>query len=267
VVIAADKAEANNAIEDLMLRRVVGEAGSRLVIEECLSGRELSYLIFSDGRNYSPLPVAQDHKRAFDGDKGPNTGGMGAFSTPGLLDNATEQRIRSEIVEPSLEGCIAEGTPFCGVLYFGLMLTEAGPKVLEYNVRLGDPETQALIRRLRTDIAEVCDAVIDGHLDQTRIEWSDESATAIVMASHGYPGPCEMGKPITGIDFAEQISDVVVFHSGTRKGPGEVLETAGGRVLGVTSIAPDLEQAIGRAYEAAGRIRFDGMRFRRDIGV
>lgn len=267
VVIAADKTEANDAIEDLMVRKVVGEAGSRLVIEECLSGRELSYLIFSDGRNYSSLPVAQDHKRAFDGDKGPNTGGMGAFTTPGLLDNATEQRIRSEIVEPSLEGCVAEGTPFRGVLYFGLMLTADGPRVLEYNVRLGDPETQALIRRLRTDIADVCDAVIEGNLDRTRIEWSDESATAIVMASRGYPGPCETGKEITGVDLAEQIPEVVVFHSGTRRGSNEVLETAGGRVLAVTSIAADLHQATGRAYEAAGRIRFEGMHFRRDIGV
>ena len=267
VVIAADKKEAARAIEDLMVRKVVGEAGSRVVLEECLAGRELSYLIFSDGRNYSPLPVAQDHKRVFDGDRGPNTGGMGAFTRHGLLDQTTEERIRSEIVEPSLEGCTAEGSPFRGVLYFGLMLTGDGPKVLEYNVRLGDPETQALMRRLRTDLTDVCEAVITGNLDQTRIEWSDDAATAVVMASRGYPGSFDAGKVITGIDAAEEVAEVVVFHSGTRPGTSGEIETAGGRVLAVTATAPDLPLATNRAYEAVNRITFDGLHFRRDIGV
>jgi len=267
VVIAKDKRDAEKAVDDLMVRRILGAAGDLVVIEECLSGRELSYLVFSDGRTYSPLPVAQDHKRALDGDEGPNTGGMGAFSTPGLLDTATEQKIKSEIVEPSLEGCIAEGSPFQGVLYFGLMLTADGPKVLEYNVRFGDPETQALMRRLRTDLADICEAVIDSRLDQLKIEWADDSSSAIVMASNGYPGPFEVGKAITGIDDAAQIPGVVVFHSGTKLGGNHRLSTAGGRVLAVTAESRHLSDATRLAYRGVKCISFEGMHFRRDIGL
>ncbi len=266
VVVAADEAEAKQAVQDFLIDRKLGEAGARLVIEECLGGRELSYLVFSDGKDFATMPVAQDHKRAFDGDLGPNTGGMGAFSTDGLLDAQLEQRIVREIVEPSLEATRADGFPFRGVLYCGLMLTADGPKTLEYNVRFGDPETQAILRRLDSDFAELALAVANGTLSQAKPRWSNEVSTCVVMASAGYPGSYESAKVITGLDAAEQIESVVVFHAGTKlSGAGEV-ETAGGRVLGVTARATTLAEATARAYEAVGKIHFDGAQFRHDIG-
>jgi phosphoribosylamine--glycine ligase len=248
----------------------LGEAGASIVIEECLAGRELSYLVFSDGRDYAPMPVAQDHKRAFDGDRGPNTGGMGAFSTPGLIDERLERRILSEVVEPTLEAARAEGFPFRGVLYCGLMVTADGPKALEYNVRFGDPETQAILRRLDGDFAELVLAVAQGRLSAAqprRPLWSNETAACVVMASAGYPGDYSTGKTITGIDDAERLDGVVVFHAGTKISARGEIETSGGRVLGVTACAATLEEATTRAYEAVGKIQFDGMQFRHDIGV
>lgn len=273
VIIAEDEAQARLAIEDLLISRKLGEAGSRLVIEECLAGRELSYLVFSDGKDYAPMPVAQDHKRAFDDDQGPNTGGMGAFSTPGLLDAGLERRIVSEVVEPTLEAARAEGFPFRGVLYCGLMVTADGPKALEYNVRFGDPETQAILRRFDGDFAEIALAVAQGRLpyaqpgQSERTLWSSETATCVVMASAGYPGDYSTGKTITGIDEAERTEGVVVFQAGTKLNADGEIETAGGRVLGVTARAATLEKATALAYEAAGKIHFDGMQFRRDIGA
>jgi phosphoribosylamine--glycine ligase len=270
VIIAEDEAQARRAIEDLLVRRKLGEAGASIVIEECLAGRELSYLVFSDGRDYAPMPVAQDHKRAFDGDRGPNTGGMGAFSTPGLIDARLERRILSEVIEPTLEAARAEGFPFRGVLYCGLMITADGPKALEYNVRFGDPETQAILRRLDGDFAELALAVAQGRLSAAqprRPFWSDETATCVVMASAGYPGDYSTGKTITGIDEAELLDDVVVFHAGTKFNDDGDIETTAGRVLGVTTRAATLEEATVRAYEAVGKIRFDGMQFRHDIGA
>jgi phosphoribosylamine---glycine ligase len=273
VIIADDEAQARLAIEDLLISRKLGEAGARLVIEECLAGRELSYLVFSDGKDYAPMPVAQDHKRAFDDDRGPNTGGMGAFSTPGLLDARLERRIVQEVVEPTLEAARAEGFPFRGVLYCGLMVTEDGPKALEYNVRFGDPETQAILRRFDGDFAEIALAVARGRLSDAqpsrseRPIWSNETATCVVMASAGYPGDYPTGKTITGIDEAERLEGVVVFQAGTKLNADGDIETAGGRVLGVTARAATLEEATARAYEAAGKIHFDGMHFRRDIGA
>src|SRR5262245_18217416 len=275
VIIAEDEAQARKAIEDLLIDRKLGEAGARLVIEECMAGRELSYLVFSDGKDYTAMPVAQDHKRAFDNDRGPNTGGMGAFSTPGLLDARLERRIVSEVVEPTLEAARAEGFPFRGVLYCGLMITAEGPKALEYNVRFGDPETQAIMRRLDGDFAEIALAVAQGRLSEAQTRWplcpiwplwSDESTICVVMASAGYPGNYSTGKTITGIDEAERLGDVVVFHAGTRLSADGDVESAGGRVLGVTARASTLEDATARAYEAVGKIQFDGMHFRRDIG-
>jgi phosphoribosylamine--glycine ligase len=266
VIIAEDEAQARQAIQDLMVERKLGEAGERLVIEECLVGRELSYLVFSDGEDFTPMPVAQDHKRAFDNDRGPNTGGMGAFSTPGLLDDQMERRIINEVVEPTLNAARAEGFPFRGVLYCGLMITAEGPQVLEYNVRLGDPETQAILRRLDSDFAEIAFAVARGELSRAKPRWSDEAATCVVMASAGYPGSYQTGKTITGIDEAEQIESVAVFHAGTRLIANGEIETAGGRVLGVTARAATLGEATALAYEAVSRIRFEGMHFRRDIG-
>ncbi|MBO0858374.1 MAG: phosphoribosylamine--glycine ligase [Chloracidobacterium sp.] len=272
VIIAEDEKQARRAIEDLHISRKLGVAGARLVIEECLNGRELSYLVFSDGKDYAPMPVAQDHKRAFDGDRGPNTGGMGAFSTPGLLDARLERRIVSEVVEPTLEAVRAEGFPFRGVLYCGLMITADGPKALEYNVRFGDPETQAILRLFDGDFAEIAMAVAQGRLSNEQSSqplwplWSDEAATCVVMASAGYPGDYSTGKTIIGIDEAERVEGVIIFHAGTRINADAEIETAGGRVLGVTARAATLEQATARAYEAVDKIRFDGMQFRRDIG-
>ncbi len=267
VIIAEDEAQARQAVRDLLLDRKLGGAGSRLVIEECLAGRELSYLIFSDGKDFAPMPVAQDHKRAFDDDRGPNTGGMGAFSTPGLLDDGLERRIINEVVEPTLEAARAEGFPFRGVLYCGLMITGEGPKVLEYNVRFGDPETQAILRRLDSDFAELAFAVAQEQLSRVKPQWSGDATTCVVMASAGYPGSYETGKKITGIDEAERVESVVVYHAGTRLDPNRDIETAGGRVLGVTARAASLEGATARVYEAVGRIRFEGMQFRKDIGL
>ena len=217
VVVAEDLTVAEQTINDFMTEQKLGAAGNRLLIEECLVGRELSYLIFTDGNSFSALPVAQDHKRAYDGDQGPNTGGMGVFSTPGLVDAATEKRIVNEIVEPSLEGTRAEGFNFRGVLFIGLMLTENGPQVLEYNVRLGDPETQAVLRRLDSDLAEILVAATRGELAQVRPRWSNDATSCVVMASAGYPGSYPTGKVITGIAEAEQIPSVTVFQAGTRR--------------------------------------------------
>jgi phosphoribosylamine---glycine ligase len=270
VIIAEDEAQARRAIEDLLIQRKLGEAGARLVIEECLAGRELSYLVFSDGKDYAPMPVAQDHKRAFDNDRGPNTGGMGAFSTPGLLDARLERRIVSEVVEPTLEAARAEGFPFRGALYCGLMVTADGPKALEYNVRFGDPETQAILRRFDGDFAEIALAVAQGRLSSAiprQTFWSDETATCVVIASAGYPGDYPTGKTITGIDESESLDGVVVFHAGTKLNADGEVETTAGRVLGVTARAATLEDATSLAYEAVGKIRFDGMQFRRDIGA
>lgn len=266
VILAVDEGEAKEAVESLMIAQTLGSAGRRLVLEECLSGRELSYLVLSDGNSYSPLAVAQDHKRAFDSDRGPNTGGMGAFSVNGLLSPDLEKRIQRELVEPTLEGAEREGLSFRGVLYCGLMLTEEGPKALEYNVRFGDPETQAIVRRLDSDLAESCLAVARGNLASHKQVWSDEATTCVVVASAGYPGTYETGKSIDGLDRAESVEGVVVFHAGTKRSEDGRTLTAGGRVLGVSARAGSLEEASARAYEAIGKITFPGMHFRRDIG-
>ncbi len=267
VIIAADEAEAKQAVQDLLVERKLGEAGARLLIEEALVGREVSYLVFSDGKDFAAMPVAQDHKRAFDGDLGPNTGGMGAFSAPGLLDAELEARIVREIVAPSLEGARADGFPFRGVLYCGLMLTAEGPKALEYNVRFGDPETQAILRRLDSDFAELAVAVVRGELSRAKPKWSNDATTCVVLASAGYPGGYQTGKVIHGLDDAEQVESVVVFHAGTKLNTAGEVETAGGRALGVTARASDLATANARAYDAVGNIQFEGMQFRRDIGA
>jgi len=268
VILAVDEAEALAAVESLMVDRTLGSAGDRLLLEECLLGREISYLVLSDGTEYLPLPVAQDHKRAFDGDEGPNTGGMGAYSTSELLDPELEASIRATIVEPSLAGARADGFPFRGVLYCGLMLTTEGPKVLEYNVRFGDPETQAILRRLESDFAELALAVAKGHLRGVVPRWSDAVSTCIVLASGGYPGPYEKGKPITGLAKAGALPGVVLFHAGTRRSAdGQAILTNGGRVLGVTARGATLSEATALAYRAVEAIQFDGMQYRRDIGT
>lgn len=266
VIVATDEAEARQGIHELMTERKVGDAAKQVVIEECLVGRELSYLVLADGNTWSAMPVAQDHKRAFDDDRGPNTGGMGAFSTPGLLDAELEARIGSEIVTPSLAGTAADGFPFKGVLYVGLMLTAQGPLVLEYNVRMGDPETQAILRRLDSDFAELCLAVATGKLGETEIAWSNDTTTCIVVASSGYPGSYATGKVLSGLTEANAMEGVTVFQAGTKRDEAGAVVTAGGRVLGVTARGSDLATATAQAYAAVEKIGFEGAFYRKDIG-
>ena len=265
VRIASDQQEFDAAIDDMMVGRIFGEAGSRVLLEECLVGREASLMIFTDGRDYKTIVPAQDHKRVYDGDQGPNTGGMGSFSTPGLIDDTTLARIAREIVEPTLQGMSREGNSFRGVLYVGLMLTGDGPKLIEYNARLGDPETQAVLVRLDSDLVEILEAVVEGRIGAIPLDWTNDSSICVVAASGGYPGEFEKGKAITGLDAAKSVEGVVVFHSGTVRDEQGEFRTAGGRVLGVTARGASLQLARKRAYEAIGKISFDGMHVRTDI--
>ncbi len=267
VLIPQDEPSFLATLNAMMVDRLFGEAGDRIVIEECLTGREASVMIFSDGRDYQMIVPAQDYKRAGDNDQGFNTGGMGSFSTPGLIDERLLDRIRREIIGPSLEGMTADGNPFRGILYAGLMLTDDGPRVLEYNVRLGDPETQSVLLRLDSDLVEICQRIIDGSIGGMKIDWSADSSVCVVAASGGYPGEFEKGKIITGLDEAGEVEGVVVFHAGTMRDEQGSFLTAGGRVLGVTARAATLGEASVRAYEAMGRISFDRMHYRTDIAA
>jgi phosphoribosylamine--glycine ligase len=265
VRIVAAEDEFDDAIEAMMVRRVFGEAGARVLVEECLVGREASLMLFTDGRDYRPLVPAQDYKRVNDGDQGPNTGGMGSFSTPGLIDEGTLSRICHDIVEPTLEGMAAEGQPFSGVLYVGLMLTSDGPRVIEYNCRLGDPETQAVMMRLTSDLVDVCEAIVERRIGTCSVTWSEDSSVCVVAASGGYPGEFEKGKPITGLDEARTVEGAVIFHAGTARDAGGSVVTSGGRVLGVTARGESLDEARRRAYGAIALIDFERMHYRRDI--
>jgi phosphoribosylamine--glycine ligase len=265
VRIVTDQGEFEEAINAMMVERVFGPSGSRIVLEERLFGQEASVMLFTDGRDYRLIAPARDYKRAYDGDLGPNTGGMGSFSTPGLIPDDLMGLIRRRIIEPTLEGMAAEGNPFSGALYLGLMLTESGPMVLEYNARLGDPETQAVIVRLASDLVEICEAIVDRRVGQLELNWSGDSAVCVVLAAGGYPGHFEKGKLIEGIEAARSIEGVVIFHAGTARDQRGRLITAGGRVLGVTARAPSVEAARARAYEAVSKISFDRMHYRRDI--
>ena len=265
VRIAADSDEFDAAISAMMVERVFGEAGSRVVLEECLVGEEASLMIFSDGADYRMIAPARDYKRVWDGDRGPNTGGMGSFSTPGLIDEQTLAAIQRRIIEPTLEGMRAEGCPFRGVLYIGLMLTADGPRVIEYNARFGDPETQAILPRLETDLVDIFDSIANGGIGTQEIAWSKDSCVCVVAASGGYPEQFERGKRITGLEAANSMEGTVVFHAGTAIDPEDNLVTAGGRVVGVTALGPSLEQARARAYQAIEAISFDGIHYRKDI--
>jgi phosphoribosylamine--glycine ligase len=267
VVVARSRAEALKAVEELMSGATVGvEAAQRIVIEEALSGREASLLLFSDGRDYALMPAARDHKRIGENDTGPNTGGMGVVTDRSVLDAATLEMVAREVVEPTLAGAAAEGIPFRGVLFVGLMLTADGPRVLEYNVRFGDPEAQAILVRLRTSLADVCEAVARGRLGQLAVEWSDEASACVVLAARGYPARPETGVRIEGLERAATHEGVRIFHAGTARGPEGEWLTAGGRVLGVTATGLDLDEALHRCYKAVGDIQWDGMQYRRDIG-
>ncbi|HEV2382234.1 MAG TPA: phosphoribosylamine--glycine ligase [Terriglobia bacterium] len=266
VVIAPGRAQAESAIDEFMRRKTLGDAGERIVIEECLSGEELSFIVLTDGRGIVELAPTQDHKRLFDGDQGPNTGGMGAYSEDSILNPAVRTEIIAEIVRPTLEGLRAENAPYRGFLYCGLMLTPEGPKVLEYNVRLGDPEAQPILMRLRSDFVDLLLAARDSHLESFEAHWTPNPAICVVAVSRGYPGKSDVGLEISGFGAAESIGGVKLFHAGTRVEHHRLL-TAGGRVLGVTTAAEDLAAAVQRAYTALDKIHFEGMHYRHDIGV
>ena len=264
VVIAASKEEAARVASEMLSGKMVGEAGARVVLEECLKGDELSFLVVSDGERVAPLVAAQDHKRVGDGDTGPNTGGMGAYSTADIVDDTMRDWLVNHIARPVVEGMKAEGAEYKGVLYCGLMMTARGPMVLEFNCRFGDPETQPILMRLESDLVDALEASIAGRVSEGDFKWSKDASVCVVMASGGYPGTFEMGKRISGLDEAAGFEGVKVFHAGTSKRDGEFY-TAGGRVLGVTARAAGLEAAVERAYEVCGKVRFEGAHYRRDI--
>jgi phosphoribosylamine--glycine ligase len=267
VVVAEDRAEAEKAVEDLMIHHVAGsDAAQRVVIEEALIGREASLLVFADGRDYALMPAARDHKRIGENDTGPNTGGMGTVTDASVLDKATQDRVVSEIVEPTLAGAREEGFPFKGVLFLGLMLTGDGPKLLEYNVRFGDPETQAILVRLKTDLVSIFHSMYNGTLASLKVEWSQSASACVVAANKGYPGKYESGAVIEGLEHVSG-DNVQVFHAGTSRDPGGRIIATGGRVLGVTAAADRLPDALGLCYGALEKIRWPGMQFRRDIGL
>jgi len=264
VVICKTKEEASAAAAEMLSGKLVGEAGARVVIEECLQGDEISFLVLSDGERIAPLAAAQDHKRVGDGDTGPNTGGMGAYSFSGLLDSQMTHWLLHHVAIPVVAGMKAEGTEYKGILYCGLMMTARGPMVLEFNCRFGDPETQPILMRLESDLVEAIEASIEGRVSGGVFRWSNDASVCVVMASGGYPGTIEVGKRITGIEDADETKGVKVFHSGTSARDGDYY-TAGGRVLGVTARAASLQHAVANAYEAVGKIEFDGAHYRTDI--
>jgi phosphoribosylamine--glycine ligase len=265
VIICTSRSTAVEAAQGLFSGALLGEAAQQVVIEEFLEGDEISFLCLSDGTHVAPLVPAQDHKRIGEGDTGPNTGGMGVYSTDELLEPAMSEWILHHIAEPTIRGMAEEETPFAGVLYIGLMMTARGPQVLEYNARFGDPETQALLVRLDSDLVEALEACVDGRLAQTELRWSPGAAACVVASSAGYPGSYKTGLPISGLGAAAQVPGVQVFHSGTVQEGGQMV-TAGGRVLGITAAGDSLKEALERAYQAIAEIQFEGIYYRRDIG-
>jgi phosphoribosylamine--glycine ligase len=265
VIICETRAAALEAAQGLFSGALLGETEHQVVIEEFLTGDEVSFLCLSDGKHVKPLLPAQDHKRIGEGDTGPNTGGMGVYTLDGLLDPAMSEWILHHIAEPTVRGMAEEDVPFVGVLYCGLMMTARGPEVLEFNARFGDPETQAILVRLESDLVDALEACIDGRLAETELRWAPGASVCVVASSAGYPGAYTTGLPIAGLDAAARVPGVEVFHAGTAPA-GAQLVTAGGRVLGVTAAAASLEEALARAYQALAEIQFEGIYFRRDIG-
>src|SRR5271168_3298387 len=266
VVIAKTKDEAATVANEMLSGRMLGDAGSRVVLEEFLQGDELSFLVVSDGERVAPLVAAQDHKRASDGDTGPNTGGMGAYTTPTIIDDQMRDWLVTHIARPVVAGMKAEGVEYKGVLYCGLMMTARGPMVLEFNCRFGDPETQPILMRLESDLVEALEASIEGRVSAGDFRWSPDASVCVVMASGGYPGTFEAGRRITGLADAEKVAGVQVFHAGTTK-HDDAYFTSGGRVLGVTARATDLKTAVDRAYQAVAKIGFEGAHYRKDIAA
>jgi phosphoribosylamine--glycine ligase len=266
VIVARTMAEARNAIQRIMIAREFGFAGDRVIIEECLEGMEASYIVFTDGKTILPAVAARDHKAAYDNDEGPNTGGMGAYSNDDVLGSELERDVLNRIIQPVIDGMRNEGFPFQGILYAGLMLTSNGPQVLEFNVRMGDPECQVILPRLKSDFCRLCEALCQGRLKDYKVVWSKEAAVCVVLASGGYPGAYAKGKVIKGLAMAEEDRGVAIFHAGTRM-ENDQFVTDGGRVLGVAAVQKDLASAIMLAYEAVNKIHFEGMHYRRDIGA
>lgn len=266
VIVCHDMAQADAALEEILVNRKFGPAGERVVIQELLTGTEISLHVLCDGKTARMFPTSQDHKRALAGDKGPNTGGMGTYSPTPFLDEEGLALAGELIVRRWLRGCAAENIDYRGILYPGLMLTKEGPKVLEFNARFGDPETQVYLPRLQNDLVELLEACIDGTLDRLTLSWSQTHAVCVVMASAGYPGPYAKGKPISGLQEAAKLPNVKVFHAGTAMANGQVV-TSGGRVLGVTAWGPTLKEARDTAYAAVERIRFEGAQYRPDIAA
>lgn len=267
VTIAQNLDEAKKALSDAMLDCQFGESGKTVVIEEFMTGPEVSVLCFTDSKTIVPMVSAQDHKRAFDNDMGPNTGGMGTFSPSRVYTDELAKECMEKIFLPTIKGLNAEGRPFRGVLYFGLMLTPNGVKVVEYNARFGDPETQVILPRLKTDLYEIFDAIIDGQLSKIAVEWEQNACVCVVLASGGYPAKYETGFEIKGIKDAEKQDGVKVYHAGTKLSQDGKFLTAGGRVLGVTALGENLDNAIKNAYDAVGKISFTNMHYRKDIGI
>ncbi len=266
VTVAQTKEEALKTLEDVLINKIFGNAGNEVVIEEYLDGIEISAHAISDGQSWKMFPPSQDHKRIFDGNVGPNTGGMGVIAPPPFVGSAMMKKIEKEIVKPTIEGMAKEGRPFVGILYPGIMLTKEGPKVFEFNARFGDPETQTYMRLLDTDLLDIVDASIDGKISDLKIKWKENTfACNIALASGGYPGTYEKGNIISGIVEAGMQTDVVIFHAGT-KVVRQDLTTNGGRVLGVSAIGGSMKEALEKAYRAIEKIKFEGMQYRKDIG-
>ncbi len=266
VVICKTKEEALTVCSEMLSGKMLGEAGARVVLEECLQGEEVSFLVLSDGERVAPMVAAQDHKRVGDGDTGPNTGGMGAYSTSTIIDDQMTQWLIQHVAKPVVAGMKEEGAEFKGVLYCGLMMTARGPMVLEFNCRFGDPETQPLMMRMESDLVDAIEASIEGRVSDGAFHWSSDPAVCVVIASGGYPGTYEAGKKIMGLEDAGKIEGVKIFHAGTSKHDGAYL-SAGGRVLGVTARAKDLKTAVDHAYEATAKIGFEGSHYRKDIAA
>ena len=275
VVICKDRQEAQMAIENMMVRKVFGRSGERIIIEECLKGEEASILAVSDGINVAPLASSQDHKRALDHDKGPNTGGMGAYSPAPVITPQMHQRIMDEVIHPLINGLAKENKFYKGVIYAGIMITKEGPKVLEFNVRFGDPETQAILPRMKTDLIDLCFASIDDEIDGLKLEWENKASVCVVLASGGYPGEYRKGLEIFGLEDAVQSGsgETYVFHAGAKlqnselraKSSEKIYITDGGRVLNVVSLGDNVRQARDKVYKAISKIRFEGMHYRKDI--
>ncbi len=266
VIVCTTLEEASNALDYIMTERAFGEAGARVIVEERLEGEEASYIAFTDGRRVLPMESSQDHKAAFDNDTGPNTGGMGAYSPAPIVTPEMEEKITGHIMKPAVRAMSQLGRTYTGVLYAGLMINGGQPSVLEFNARFGDPETQPLMARLKSDLGEVLTATLEERLDEVKLEWDPRPAVCVVMASGGYPGSYEKGKVIEGLEDAQAMEDVVVFHAGTKK-QGDGIVTSGGRVLGVTALGDDIRPAIDRAYEAVSKISWEGVHYRKDIGA